>query len=244
VQGAQKQGISVHVKAHKKFDNAGVGLKEAAARSQDWTLDMTKFSAVLSGLREITAADSAGASSDDSTHSPTLRTKSSGKLQKKRRRRPADGEGSCDETGAAQPNQSGRRDCSSQQKSAAHSVQYKKRKQQKMVKGYSSSDLAAILGQAPGAQPAINCIVPAVQCKQPNLWCGSSSAFVHNHPHLCGFICFCTTGVLRHQSNRHRYHPRCPAIKEGKQQGGRRRWEENSKAHFASSSAWTCSCTI
>ena len=152
-QGAQKQGINVHVKAQKKFDTKGVGMKEQAARMQDWTLDMCKFSAVLKGLKEITVPErpqSDAEHEDDlelqlafTTASPKLEKER--KIQKKKKRVRAD---ETAETSARAPSPS---IYPSKQLSAKHATMYTKRKQHKKVKGYSATDIAAILGHAPGA---------------------------------------------------------------------------------------------
>lgn len=144
----------MHVKAVKKFDNKGVGMKEQAARLQDWTLDMCKFSAVLKGLKEITAPEwlhaEATHEDDDDTQEVIDNTASpqpekEGKAHKKKKRVR---EEAAAETVARTPSPTSD---SSKQTNAKHATMYSRRKQQKMVKGYSATDIAAILGHAPGA---------------------------------------------------------------------------------------------
>lgn len=127
------------MKAHKKFDTLGVGLKEQAARMQDWTLDMCKFSAVLKGLQEISAPE--GESEEQQPSKPENAARS--RKQKKRAR---EGEGA--DAPAEQVACPGKE--ASQLQTAKHAKMYSWRKQQKMVKGYSATDIAAILGHAPG----------------------------------------------------------------------------------------------
>ena len=153
LQGAQKQGINVHVRAHKKFDTKGVGMKEQAARMQDWTLDMYKFSAVLKGLKEITAPEGPRPADADDEHlalqpantiaSP--KPEKEVKSQKRKKRARAD---ETAETSARVPSPSSEL---SKQQNAKHATLYTRRKQHKQVQGYSAIDIAAILGHAPGA---------------------------------------------------------------------------------------------
>lgn len=146
-QGAQKQGINVHVKAHKKFDTKGVGMKEQAARMQDWTLDMCKFSAVLKGLKEISAPESAlEPVAEQTDNTVSLKPKKADK--KKKRVRDEEEAVAAAETVARTPSFT---TCdSSKQQSAKHAAMYSRRKKQKIVKRYSATDIAAILGHTPG----------------------------------------------------------------------------------------------
>ena len=72
MQGAQKQGIRSHIRAKKKFDNAGVGQAEAAKRGHDWTLEMCNLSSTLGGLKEVVSRHASGVASesDDDTDTP------------------------------------------------------------------------------------------------------------------------------------------------------------------------------
>lgn len=132
----------MHVKAHKKFDNAGVGLKEASARAQDWTLEMCKFSGILKGLQEV--VNTAAAAPDAAEADLGVKSK---KSKKRKKCGKSDGE-------VAQVKQNSSIYCArsdaheaAAMKLSAHAVRYAKRARNKLVKGYSQTDLAAILGQ-------------------------------------------------------------------------------------------------
>lgn len=135
------------MKAKKKFDTAGVGLKESSARAQDWTLEMCKFSGILKGLQEVvnTAAAAADAGDDD----PVTKPKKS-----KKRKKPSTADADdvdhtlevakkAAKTCAAAPEAHN----TAATKLSAHAARYVKRARNKLVKGYSQTDLAAILGQ-------------------------------------------------------------------------------------------------
>eukprot|EP00892_Ulva_mutabilis_P012818 jgi/Ulvmu1/9909/UM057_0067.1 len=149
--GASKQGISVHVKAHKKFDTAGVGLKESSARAQDWTLEMCKFSGILKGLQEVvntsvSHAKSAGGEGQE---------KKPKKSKKCRKRIKPDSDDSTNTAETARKSAKSSTEVPAAQKTAstklsAHSARYANRTRNKLVKGYSQTDLAAILGQTAG----------------------------------------------------------------------------------------------
>lgn len=151
VQGANKQGISVHVKAHKKFDTAGVGLKESSARAQDWTLEMCKFSGILQGLQEVVNTSVADATANDSDDRPDKSRKS--KRRKKQIKPDSDDSTDTSETAersakpSSVPSDAGK---AAAPKLTSHAGRYAKRTRNKLVKGYSQVDLAAILGQATG----------------------------------------------------------------------------------------------
>jgi hypothetical protein len=149
---------------------------EAAQNAQSWTNGMLDFHRVLSNLSEVVSEHakrrhSASSSSDDSdsdveeasdasggkasaqrrqTQAPTAAkpaaveaaaARPESKREKKRRR--GDGGGD-DGGGAAQP----------RVRAATHIGRFKKREAAKMVKGYSQTDLAAILGGDPFAATA------------------------------------------------------------------------------------------
>ncbi|NJR42543.1 MAG: hypothetical protein HC767_07620 [Akkermansiaceae bacterium] len=122
-------------------------MKEQAARKQDWTLDMCKFSAVLKGLKEISAPEDihpehshGGEQAAQQTEGIcTPKPEKAGKAPKKKKRVRDEG---IVEAVVRTPSPSG--------DSSKHAAMYSRRKQQKMVKRYSATDIAAILGHAPG----------------------------------------------------------------------------------------------
>ena len=112
-----------------------MGAREAAARSQDWTLSMHTYTQVLSGLTEVVSAHAQQVDSSDEEEAPPAA---------KKRKKAA----KVVEQPAPQP-------VAKKVKLASHSGRYQKREKNKLVKGYSATDLAAILGQASsGAQEA------------------------------------------------------------------------------------------
>ena len=174
--GANKQGMKEHIRVKKQFENYGVGAMETHNRSSNWSHGMNEFHRVLSSLSEINSkhANGSGGSSDEDEEGgeergevveEPARTKKSkrkdaksqkkeakeSKKEKKRRRKEAPGkdandggEGARDAGGAV----------TSEKKRATHIGRFKRRETSKMVKGYSSSDLAAILGEDPFAKQA------------------------------------------------------------------------------------------
>ena len=134
----------MHVRAHKKFDTAGVGLKESSARAQDWTLEMCKFSAILEGLQEVVNTAASPAANGDKGAQPKKSNKS------KKRMKP-DSDDSTETSEISNRDNSGSpsvvADKAAATKLSTHAARYAKRARNKLVKGYSVTDLAAILGQ-------------------------------------------------------------------------------------------------
>lgn len=136
------------MKAKKKFDTAGVGLKESSARAQDWTLEMCKFSGILKGLQEV--VNTAAAAADPCEDDPVTRPKKSKKRKKSSTVDADDVDQKVEvarkppKTSAAAPDAHS----AASIKLSAHAARYAKRARNKLVKGYSQTDLAAILGQA------------------------------------------------------------------------------------------------
>lgn len=151
----------MHVKAQKKFDTAGVGLKESSARAQDWTLDMCKFSGILKGLEEV--VNTAAAATDDGGDAdPPVKPK---KTKKRKKASTADTEHGSSAADVARASAKAASTAPDAPKAAdtipsAHAARYAKRARNKLVKGYSQTDLAAILGQTAlfGASPSQLCM--------------------------------------------------------------------------------------
>ena len=160
MQGASKQGIKSHIKATKKFDNSGVGAKEAAARSQDWTLGMHTYTQVLKGLTEVTSshAQRVDSDSDEEDAVPKAATKAEKRKSKqcdektsRKKQKKGNKDSNIDNTTCKQPEKEEEPPVK-QVKLSSHSGRYQKREKNKRVTGYSAVDLAAILGEpAPGA---------------------------------------------------------------------------------------------
>ena len=203
-QGAQKQGIKTHIRTKKKLDNTGVGQAEAARRAQDWTLDMCKFAAALSSMKEVVSKHASTAAENDSdadtntddVHLPgaavtalaaptvaaALQSRpppevSTAERPAKRKRnasvadpvQPAVQACTLDESNSAPVTASAATaaDASSKSnKAAKHAGRYAKRERNKLVKGYSATDLAAILGHSAPAEPAAAPATVASSAKQ------------------------------------------------------------------------------
>ena len=168
VQGAQRQGIRAHIRTKKKFDNSGVGQVEAARRAQDWTADMVNFSAVLGGLQEVVARRWEGAadSSDDDEAQPAPSEApaapgvpasdcaAAAPRKSSKRRRAVESAGTqaleVQAAAAVAPAHAAASAVEASVRGAeqrvTHSGRYAKRARNKRVKGYSATDLAAILG--------------------------------------------------------------------------------------------------
>jgi Pin2-interacting protein X1 len=170
--GASKQGIKSHIRVKKKFENWGVGAVEAAQHAQSWTNGMLDFHRVLSNLSEVVseharraAASDASSSDDDSDalrgeeqqRAGQARGKKSagrkgaeqkaGKERKKRKAAPASGGSDSDDEAEAEA-------APKRVRAATHIGRFKKREAAKMVKAYSQTDLAAIIGVDPFAAAA------------------------------------------------------------------------------------------
>ena len=178
--GANKQGMKEHIRVKKKFENYGVGAMETHNRTSNWSNGMNEFHRVLSSLSEITSkhANGSGSSSDEGgeggeggeeAEAPAVRTGKSKRKDGKQRKRDAkesktekkrkrgdkarkdgkdgnDGREDASDAAGAPPK--------GEKKRATHIGRFKRRESSKMVKGYSSSDLAAILGEDPFAKQA------------------------------------------------------------------------------------------
>lgn len=171
--GASKQGIKEHIRVKKKFENWGVGAVESHDRARDWSNGMSEFHRVLSTLSEITskhagsseASDTDDISEEESKNQKkkkkTVKKEKKNKKDKKRSKECGDNEGSKKRKkgGSNQEEDEvdeGKRVENPGVKKATHIGRFKKRETSKMVKGYSSSDLAAILGEDPFAKQQID----------------------------------------------------------------------------------------
>ena len=175
--GANKQGMKEHIRVKKKFENYGVGAMETHNRTSNWSNGMNEFHRVLSSLSEITSkhANGSGSSSDEGgeggeeAEAPAVRTGKSKRKDGKQRKRDAkesktekkrkrgdkarkdgkdgnDGREDASDAAGAPPK--------GEKQRATHIGRFKRGESSKMVKGYSSSDLAAILGEDPFAKQA------------------------------------------------------------------------------------------
>jgi Pin2-interacting protein X1 len=175
--GANKQGLKEHIRVKKKFENWGVGAVESHNRASNWSSGMNEFHRVLSSLSEITSKHANGSSSsgtDDEedmqvNNAPeergarderkkkkkkdTKERKRDTKKDKKRKRKGKDEKGApaASDSGDDAPSE---KDKIQEKKRATHIGRFKRRESSKMVKGYSTSDLAAILGEDPFAKQA------------------------------------------------------------------------------------------
>lgn len=140
--GAQKQGITEHVRVKKKFDALGVGAAEQANRLRDWTTGMVSFDSILSGLKEVKAAPRPEESEDEE---PSEEQKKPIKQKKSKGKKRQDDAVSMKESVAKKDIEE-----ASKTKLATHVGRYHKRENAKRVRAYSSEDLAAILGSVPG----------------------------------------------------------------------------------------------
>ncbi|GMH32845.1 hypothetical protein BSKO_00679 [Bryopsis sp. KO-2023] len=159
--GANGQGIVEHIKVKKKADSLGVGTEKAMKKNEDWLLNMSVFDKMLAGLKEVKASDGAPSekSRDSSAEkvdgkkskkkrkasksdSESLPNKSSEKKRKKKKKgeKASEEEGSEGEAASPQP--------LVKKKAVSHVGRFRRREAAKIVKNYSSTDLAAILGTA------------------------------------------------------------------------------------------------
>lgn len=201
LQGAQRQGIRTHIRTKKKFDNSGVGQVESARQAQDWTSDMVNFSAVLGSLKEVVArrVDAVDSSDDDdgddaepaAAHRKPAAAPAAESTQRgerhaaalakgsSKRKRSATAETAADAStptvAAAASSAAAAPPAPVAEKRATHSGRYAKRARNKMVKGYSATDLAAILGGTTGATGALftPCTSYACAPQRASAWIGT-----------------------------------------------------------------------
>ncbi|KAJ9528752.1 hypothetical protein QJQ45_020648 [Haematococcus lacustris] len=170
--GASKQGIKEHLKVRKKFDKFGMGAAEQIDKARDWTAGMWSYDKMLSGLKEVKAQHVTPVVDDSSSESDSPASSSSsdsGALLPQNTQPKvavADRAGSpprstsSDDTGCNAPKASGNLGVSAadaavaRSRLASHAGRYQKRERAKAVRGYSASDMAAILGAAPAAAQA------------------------------------------------------------------------------------------
>lgn len=192
--GAAKQGIKEHIRVKKKFENWGVGAVESHDRARDWSNGMSEFHRVLSTLSEITSKHATGSSdtdngvsdtsiiSDEESQKKKSRKKKEKKKSKKRLKEGSDqdfkekdakkrAKKSIDDSKVAKEKQN---TCHNNiepapGRKATHIGRFKKRETSKMVKGYSSSDLAAILGEDPFAKQNIEALHATIETRQSML---------------------------------------------------------------------------
>lgn len=153
--GASKQGIKEHIRVKKKFENWGVGAVESHDRARDWSNNMSEFHRVLSSLSEITSKHAGSSSSsseedDDDTvvASPKKSKSAEGEARKSKKKK----DGKKKKAGKKKDKKKDSK--KEEKKKASHIGRFKRREHAKMVKGYSSSDLAAILGEDPFSKQA------------------------------------------------------------------------------------------
>lgn len=164
--GASKQGIKEHIRVKKKFENWGVGAVESHDRTRDWSNGMSEFHRVLSSLSEITSKHAGSSSSDEEKDTDDFmasdvkkdnkekkkKTKKASKKSSSKRKKKK--EGTDDDMVVEQKQESDGGQDEKDKKRATHIGRFKRRESAKMVKGYSSSDLAAILGEDPFTKQA------------------------------------------------------------------------------------------
>ena len=175
--GATKQGIKEHIRVKKNFENWGVGAVTSAERARDWSNGMAEFHRVLSTLSEITSQHARGKGDDDAGTATTTENEQSdasdGDLRKARRKKNKDTKKKKkDEKKKEKKKRKGNSSGSDSQDSkdeeeeeappahkrvklATHLGRFKKRESAKMVKNYSTHDLAAILGEDPFASRTV-----------------------------------------------------------------------------------------
>ncbi len=187
--GASKQGIKEHIRVKKKFENWGVGAVETHDRARDWSNGMSEFHRVLSTLSEITSkhAGSSGtddASDDESDAKKNLSKMKSTKKKKKKEKGKREGKKKRSKDDRIEENKARKKKKSVEKeipdtpleeeidpplvKKATHIGRFKKRETSKMVKGYSSSDLAAILGEDPFAKQNLSQIQVEKEASEPS----------------------------------------------------------------------------
>lgn len=192
--GASKQGIKEHIRVKKKFENWGVGAVEAAEKARDWSTGMLEFHRVLSTLSEVTSHhagkdsiedgpdgnDEKSDASDGELHRNDKDSKKKeGKEQKKKKNRKSDTKsktGADDKDKEKKKKRKKENECDADAtgagpqrvRQATHLGRFKKRESAKMVKHYSSQDLAAILGGDPFAQAAVAAVENTVRQNDSN----------------------------------------------------------------------------
>ena len=167
--GASKQGIKEHIRVKKKFENWGVGAVETHDRARDWSNGMSEFHRVLSTLSEITSKHAGSSDTDDIDYaseeeSGKKKSKKGKKKEKSKKEKRGKKRAKVEDTDEKKKRKK-KSDIVSvdvnapnppSSKKATHIGRFKKRETSKMVKGYSSSDLAAILGEDPFAKQQLN----------------------------------------------------------------------------------------
>ncbi|KAK9812809.1 hypothetical protein WJX72_004183 [[Myrmecia] bisecta] len=168
--GANKQGITTHIRVKKKQDQLGVGVTEADKRARDWTLGMVQYDNVLAKLSEVTSqhASRGGDSSSEDSFASGGEEPATGKTKKRKGKAPAGkaAKRKCAPVAVKQQQQAPARPAAAsssgsdpdgdssedeqpapkRQRAARHVGRFTRREAGKKVKNYSSKDLAAILG--------------------------------------------------------------------------------------------------
>jgi Pin2-interacting protein X1 len=162
--GASKQGIKEHIRVKKKFENWGVGAVESHDRTRDWSNGMSEFHRVLSSLSEITSKHAGSSSSDEEKDTDDVMVSDVKKDKKEKKKKTSKKKksssskkkkkGADDDTMVEEKEKSESGEDDKDKKKATHIGRFKRRESAKMVKGYSSSDLAAILGEDPFTKQA------------------------------------------------------------------------------------------
>ena len=176
--GANKQGLKEHIRVKKKFEMWGVGAVESHNRTSNWSNGMNEFHRVLSSLSEITSKHANGSSSEDDDGAdgdqeveeadrvkkgeqrPIAEEKKQKKDKKEKRKKDKEKDKKRKRKDESNVKGAGVEE-KGEKKKATHIGRFKRRETSKMVKGYSSSDLAAILGEDPFAKQAA--ILPTVE---------------------------------------------------------------------------------
>ena len=174
--GANKQGLKEHIRVKKKYEMWGVGAVESHNRTSNWSNGMSEFHRVLSSLSEITSKHADGSGSEEADGVDEVEDRPAGrgkegqgdegktrkkdkkkekgkrkgkeKEKEKKRKRKDDAGKSVEAAEVMAAREKGLK------KKATHIGRFKRRENSKMVKGYSTSDLAAILGEDPFAKQA------------------------------------------------------------------------------------------
>lgn len=140
--GKHEDGVSEHVKVSKKSNNLGLGATHDASGAAGWASAAVSFNGVLEALGKAYGGAGAGAAGGDSTKKGEKRAKKARKAEKRRRDK-----GDGDATSADNSN-NGDVGASALAQAASSCPSRARRVRSKDVKGFSSADLRAILGQA------------------------------------------------------------------------------------------------
>eukprot|EP00889_Picochlorum_renovo_P008518 jgi/Picre1/35548/NNA_003009.t1 len=146
--GTRYQGVQKESAGYKLLKSMGWNEGEGL----DWSNNMSEFHRVLSSLSEITSKHAGSSSSsseedDDDTvvASPKKSKSAEGEARKSKKKK----------DGKKKKKAGKKKDSKKEEKKkASHIGRFKRREHAKMVKGYSSSDLAAILGEDPFSKQA------------------------------------------------------------------------------------------